>query len=293
MSTPAFYLIGHSHAIAVLDAVTDWREQRRTEQVGTSDPRYAELYQEWLRGTTPGEPFTTRVKSMPLADSISTTVWLLSPGNNQKSLVTMITMPDTSVTLRINSPFDLYLEKWQGHTPIISMLCGNEHSQHIIRTSIDYDFIEHDVPEIASFTQMIDGHFIDSQIDAWVKAVSLPLLAVRKSIENPICHILPPPPRAHPQLTRHLEGYKDLVERYGFAPDQLRLKWYRRYCRLLTQQLNSFGIDVLPAPGEAIQQDGLLLEGYAEGLTHGNVAYGHCVVCQILAWLQQISSHRL
>jgi len=64
MSAPAFYLIGHSHVIAVLDAVTDWREQRRAEQVCTSDPRYAELYQEWLGGTTPGEPFIAHVKSV-------------------------------------------------------------------------------------------------------------------------------------------------------------------------------------------------------------------------------------
>ena len=289
--SPSFFLIGASHAIALLDAATDWRTQRRAQQSGPVDTRYAEDYQEWLSGTTPDSPFTTTVNSVLPSRTGAATVWLRTAAS--KPLLTIRPMPDKSVTFLINSPFDLHLEKWRGQVPIVSMLGSNQHSRHVIRTQPDYDFLEMGVPEIAHDAQMVDSFFIDSQVMPWVNAVALPLLSVYRSVENPLCHVLSPPPRANPQATPHLEVFKELLERHGFAPDRLRLKWYRRYCRLLSQQLRQFGIEVLPPPVETVGSDGLLLEHFAEGLTHGNALYGACVARQVSNWLADAQPRRL
>jgi hypothetical protein len=80
----------------------------------------------------------------------------------------------------------------------------------------------------------------------------------------------------------------ELISHYGFAPDRLRLKWYRRYCRLLEARLATIGCKALAAPPEACDPDGLLREEYAEGLTHGNSAYGVMTARRVESWLREL-----
>ena len=100
-----------------------------------------------------------------------------------------------------------------------------------------------------------------------------------------MAHVLPPPPREHPERAIHFETLEEDLRTFGFTPVALRLKWYRRYCQLLSARLASLGCHVLSPPAAACSTDGLLQDDFAEGLTHGNRRYGRLVAEQIASWL--------
>ena len=49
-------LIGHSHAVSILDAIADWRPQVQMDN-GVEDSRYTRAFQGWFSVNTGGELF--------------------------------------------------------------------------------------------------------------------------------------------------------------------------------------------------------------------------------------------
>ena len=193
---------------------------------------------------------------------------------------------DGASTLYLNTEFAKVLGSWDGPTPIVSMLRGNEHASMMLNNLPAYDFVDPAVPELMKGVPIIDDVFIDQHIQNWIDAVFPSLLAIRQTARNPVIHVLPPPPRENPHLANYQEFLGKLVAQFGFVPDHLRLKWYRRYCHQLAIRLESIGCRVLPHPEEACTPDGLLKEEYAEGLTHGNGSYGALVAGKLLSTME-------
>ena len=264
----SFLLLTHSHGIALLDALTDWRKSWRANN---RDIRYGEAFQGWFDGSMPAKPFVADVFSSAPPQFKSVTAWILS-GSQNAPLIEIDYSPD--LTLKASSHLTEVLGEWNGKTPLVSMIHGNEHARTSLNQWPPYDFLDDDVAEFNAEAQVVDSLFIDSYVQPWINPVYLTLLAVRRLVSNPIIHVLPPPPRENPGNARHLETLADEIKAYGFLPDYLRLKWYRRYCRLLGNQLANIECKVLEPPVEACSQQGMLKEAYAEGLTHGNGRYG-------------------
>jgi hypothetical protein len=168
------------------------------------------------------------------------------------------------------------------------MINGNEHAATMLNQWPPYDFLEEEVAGMDPEATIIDETFIDERIDAWIAAVYFPLMVLRQLVTNPLAHVLPPPPRENPRNSSHVELMGELISRYGFAPDRLRLKWYRRYCRLLGARLATIDCQVLAAPFQACDSHGLLRDEYAEGLTHGNDLYGTMTAQRIESWLREM-----
>jgi hypothetical protein len=276
-TTPDFYLIAHSHGVSLLDGISDWRKRFRVG--GEHDPRYGDAFQGWFNGSMIGEPFPAVVvdKSLPLGNLEA---WLLSDGAGVGALA-RFDRSNGSGVLHINRKFSGVLQTWNGSSPIVSMLNGNEHALTMLNRMPSYDFLDPEIPAIETSVPIIDEIYIDQCIDSWTSVLFYSLVAIKRLAQNQLIHILPPPPRENPQLSQHFETLRDQVVAHGFLPDRLRLKWYRRYCRHLTALLAPINCKVLEPPPESCNSNGLLKEEYAEGLTHGNSKYGKLIAMQL------------
>lgn len=281
-----FHLIAHSHGVSLLDGITNWREKVRSP--GANDPRYGAAFQGWFDGSITGEPFETLVtnSSVPLSRFDA---WVISSGNEVGQLAVINDSSGSSV-LYVNEKLTSILQVWDDALPIVSMLNGNDYALMMLNRLPAYDFIDQDVQSLAVDVPIIDEIFIDHQVNTWISATYHALIAIRKSGSNQLIHVLPPPPRESPHLSKHFEIFPAEVLAKGFAPDSLRLKWYRRYCRKLTECLTTINCMVVTPPLSACNERGLLKEEFAEGLTHGNKNYGVLVGNQIASVLQRAAS---
>jgi len=280
---PDFFLLAHSHGVSLLDGMTDWRSALGKDV--DPDPRYGQAFQGWFQGAIPRFPFPVSViGGVPSLKQI--VVWIMSAGGGIGPLVGA---PKPSLTgppeFPVNPEYLKVLQSWRGVTPIVSMINGNEHGLTMLQQWPPFDFLEEGIPSVASGVPIIDDVFIDEHVEPWIAAVFFPLDLLRHANPNPVAHVLPPPPRENPQNSRHFEILREAISQYGFAPDQLRLKWYKRYCRRLSTRLAAIGCDVLSPSPQACNSEGMLLEDYAEGLTHGNSRYGMLTAHQIESWL--------
>jgi hypothetical protein len=279
---PDLYLLAHSHGIALLDALTDWRA--RLKSGGAADPRYGEAYQGWwTEGAFPRTPFEAAAAGGPLKRVVA---WVISAGARLGPLVIRVAGNAGKTTLEASREYDEVLRAWRGTTPVVSMLHGNEHARTALNLWPPYDFLEPAQPALEPGVPLVDEAFIDAQVDDWVAAVYFPLAMLKGLAPNPLAHVLPPPPRERPEAAKHFEKLQEDVARYGFAPERLRLKWYRRYCRRLAERLRAIGCAVLEPPAQACSERGLLKEEFAEGLSHGNRAYGALTAARIQDWLR-------
>jgi hypothetical protein len=284
-TAPDFYLLAHSHGVSLLDGMTDWREAHG--RGATHDPRYGDAFQGWFEGAVPRYPFDAAVvKGAPSLKKLVALV--ISAGTGIGPLVQPVTRPPAaSLEVRVNPELANVLQAWRGHVPIVSMINGNEHALTMLNRWPPYDFIDEDVAGIDRDAPIIDEVFVNEHIEPWIASVFVPLAVLRQIAGNPLLHVLPPPPRENPQNSRHLEVLQDAVAQFGFAPDRLRLKWYRRYCRRLSERLATVGCKVLVPPPEACSPQGMLKDEYAEGLTHGNDRYGTLTATRIESWLNE------
>lgn len=281
-TAPNFFLIAHSHGVSLLDGITDWRSVLRKDV--DPDPRYGQAFQGWFQGAIPRIPFKASLTGhAPSLGQIE--IWIMS---DSEGVLPLVGLPqpgaEGSPQIPVNPEYLKVLQSWRGATPIISMINGNEHALTMLKRWPPFDFLEGEIP-LESEVPVIDDVFIDEHVEPWLDSVFLPLELLKHVSPNPVAHVLPPPPRENPQNSTHLEVLREAISRYGYTPDRLRLKWYRRYCRLLSTRLAAIGCDVLSPSPEACNSEGLLREDYAEGLTHGNSRYGVLTARQIESWL--------
>jgi hypothetical protein len=284
-SAPELFLLAHSHGVSLLDALTDWRS--KLDSSAPPDARYGPSFRGWFHGAIPPYPFETQVVGGALSLK-RITAWLMSPAGGIGALVNPSASSTAASSIEADPQYVQIVSSWRGAVPIVSMINGNEHAATMLNEGPAYDFLEEEVAGIEPAAAVIDEAFIDERIDPWVAAVYFPLMVLRQLVANPLAHVLPPPPRENPRNSPYQELMGELIARHGFAPARLRLKWYRRYCRLLTARLAAIGCKVLPAPSQACSARGLLREDYAEGLTHGNNMYGMLTGQQIESWLRDL-----
>jgi len=278
---PEFHLLAHSHGVAFLDAATDWRS--RVKLAGAPDPRFGATFQGWFGGTLPARPMELALLRPGAARTI--VAWVMPPGGPVGHLVEMVPGPGGAPTPKVNPAYVEVLREWRGKGPVVSMIRGNEHALAMLGRFPLYDFADPEVPGVVAGVPVIDEGLVDRYVAPWTDMVFHPLELARRESAVPVLHVPPPPPRENAEGARHLEEMGEVVRQYGFVPESLRLKWYRRYCRQLRTRLSAIGCDLLEAPREALTDRGLLREDFSEGLTHGNRRYGELVAAQVDAWI--------
>lgn len=62
-----FALIGHSHSVALLDGITNWRQKISATGNPEADHRYGQSFQGWFTGTFPDDAFKVSVEDTALS----------------------------------------------------------------------------------------------------------------------------------------------------------------------------------------------------------------------------------
>jgi hypothetical protein len=281
---PDCYLLANSHGVALLDAVTDWRTG--VTAVPELKPQYGEAFQLWFSGKIPPKPIPVSIVD-PEVGLSRLVAWIVPlEGSANPWIAFAPTGAGPAGAMRPAPGFLSVLQTWRGTgVPVVSMIYGNEHAGAMVSKWPPYDFVDCDVAEVQPAVPIIDTAAIDTLVMRWIFLVVSVLSVVRQRTGAPMVHVLPPPPREHPERATHLETLGEDLRTCGFTRAALRLKWYRRYCRLLSARLALFNCDVLSPPAAACSADGLLQDDFAEGLTHGNRRYGRLVAEQIASWL--------
>jgi len=276
-----FSLLCTSHGIALLDAITDWRDQWQSQSVDL--PEHRANSQGWFNGAMPSEFAAKVIDPQVPFDRCSV---LLLPGHVQMQVGPLATIdrqdPQRPV-LQLHPLLTRTLGQWQNSELIISAIGGNEYLMQVFKTSPEYDFVHPGFPTTPGLP-VLPRDVVDALMEKWTRSVVTTLIALRRmTTAKRIVQVLPPPPLEDIASMPYTEGFGDVIRQYGFVRDQLRLKWYQVYCEKVIEQAQRLDCEVILPPRASMTDSGLLLQTYAEGLTHGNQAYGALLAKQIFS----------
>jgi hypothetical protein len=274
------YILGMSHAVAVLKAVDRDRgvDHQNYSQIGDDNWSLADGTPKWAEN-----PMPDKWKALPFRDLH---VFLIRPfmgmeanlaeRNNCRELVA------TSTYLKLLE----IMERKSTDSGLVSFINGNEHSvMNLVEVSDPYDFVlpgDKNLPLVRG-RQPIESKFVATELVRRMNPTIAMLYVLRQM--HPmlrIWHVMPPPPASsETKIKSQPEIFREIMEKRGITPLSVRLKTYWLYCSLLKEHLNRLNIVVIDPPSPALDSYGALKEEFQQGCTHGNEAYGALVASQL------------
>ena len=290
ISSQPIYIIGNSHLICFLDGISNWR---KSITVSAADTRqeYSEAFQGYTQ--LQHSPALQRLTTHPNYDFFQDSQVCLDTvvlGSN--NIVHKYTNEKGGRMIRPGDVLNKFINELPANAIVISFLFGNEHTAgSLIRTPVHQPHYDFYCPDTADLTpskyQPIDRQMVNRHIARWTHLVQLATQWIlQKAPHVQLYHVLPPPPLRHPQKVLHQEIFAQKIAEFGFLEAEIRLKWYRAYCRSMQKELGEKGVDTIKAPSEAFDYDGYLLPALAEGLTHANATYGRMLASNIQQEIQ-------
>ena len=270
-------LIGHSHAVCLLDALGDWRDQAGLS-TAVQDRRYSEAFRGWFDVDMGGKAFTLTVErtSFPSpAELVTCLLTAKSPGD-----LIIVRNVGNSKEVRGTPLLARCAQQFGNFDLVVSALHGNEAANVcLIDNHPPYDFAPLDdndaLPLAPPPSQPIDRSHIARWVDSFAQPAILSVTALQRALPSTrVVHILPPPPLEDPAQVTRREVLETLLAQHGFGRPALRLKWSLAYRARVQTALAAQGIQVMQAPRAALTTDGFLRQDLSEGLTHGNGSYG-------------------
>ena len=268
-------LIGHSHAVCLLDALGKWRDHVGLD-TAAQDRRYGEAFRGWFEVDTGGNAFTLQGGGTSFPAPTEVVICLLTG----KTLPDLVTAPEVGDVdkAQVTPLFARFVQQLENIDLLVSALHGYEAAiVSLIDNHPPYDFVPLDDarPLAPRPRQPIDRIHIARWVDKFAQPAIRTVIALQKALPSTrIVHVLPPPPLKDPAKVKRGEVLEDQIARYGFVRPSLRLKWSLAYCVRVKTALTAQGIQVLQAPCAALTAGGFLREDLSEGLTHGNARYG-------------------
>lgn len=270
-------LIGHSHAVCLLDALGNWRDQAGLS-TAAQDRRYSEAFRGWFDVDLGGNAFTLAVGPTSFRAPAELVTCLLTA----KTSGDLIQSRDVGNSKQVRGTPLLArcVQQFRNIDLVVSTLHGNEAANvSLIDNHPPYDFASFDdndaLPLAPPPSQPIDRSHIARWVDTFAQPVILSVTALQQSLPSTrVVHVLPPPPLEDPAKVGRREVLENLLARHGFVRPSLRLKWSLAYRARVQRALAAQGIQVMRAPRAAVTAGGFLREDLSEGLTHGNGRYG-------------------
>jgi hypothetical protein len=270
-------LIGHSHAVCLLDALGNWRDQAGLS-TAAQDQRYSEAFRGWFDVDMGGNAFTLAVGRTSFPAPAELVTCLLTA----KTSGDLITARDVGnlKQVRITPLLARCVQQFRNIDLVVSALHGNEAaSVSLIDNHPPYDFAPFDdndaLPLAPPPSQPIDRSHIARWVNTFAQPTILSVTALQQSLPSTrVVHVLPPPPLEDPAQVMRREVLETLLANHGFVRPSLRLKWSLAYRARVQTALEAQGIQVMQAPRSALTAGGFLREDLSEGLTHGNGHYG-------------------
>jgi hypothetical protein len=270
-------LIGHSHAVCLLDALGNWRDQAGLS-TAAQDQRYSEAFRGWFDVDLGGNAFTVAVGPTSFPAPAELVTCLLTA----KTSGDLITARHVGNLKQVQGTPLLArcVQQFRNIDLLVSTLHGNETANvSLIDNHPLYDFAPFDdkdaFPLASPPSQPIDRRHIARWVDNFAQPAILSVTALQQSLPSTrVVHVLPPPPLEDPARVARREVLESLLASHGFVRPALRLKWSMAYRARVQKALAAKGIQVMPAPRAALTAGGFLREDLSEGLTHGNGHYG-------------------
>jgi len=270
-------LIGHSHAVCLLDALGNWRDPAGLS-TAAQDRRYSEAFRGWFDVDLGGKAFTLAVGPARFP----------APAELVTCLLTAKTSGDLIIARDVGNLKQVLgtpllarcVQQFRDFDLVVSALHGNEAANVcLIDNHPPYDFVPFDdndaLPLAPPPSQPIDRSHIARWVDSFAQPAILSVTALQRALPSTrVVHVLPPPPLEDPAQVARREVLETLLAKHGFVRPSLRLKWSLAYRRRVQTALAAQGIQVMQAPRAALTAGGFLRQDLSEGLTHGNGRYG-------------------
>ena len=270
-------LIGHSHAVCLLDALGNWRDHAGLS-TAAQDRRYSEAFRGWFDVDLGGNPFTLAVGRTGFRAPAELVTCLLTA----KTSGDLITARDVGNVKQVQGTPLLArcVQQFRNIDLVVSTLHGNEAANvSLIDNHPPYDFAPFDdddaLPLAPPPSQPIDRIHIARWVDTFAQPAILSVTALQQSLPSSrVVHVLPPPPLEDPARVVRREVLENLIARHGFARYGRVGSYTTTYRARVGRALAAQGIQVMQAPRAALTAGGFLREDLSEGLTHGNGRYG-------------------
>lgn len=283
---PKVAILGHSHAVTLLDALGDWRKSIGADASGELDERYPASFQNWHSMELGTEVFRLNAEcESPAFDD--TLVSLLTPNiPGSQELAKFVNLEKGILgTTRL---MDSIIGQIADRDVIISCMFGSEYVIYGMLNSVPlYDFAPLDgTPDVYP----LDSRYVQILLNSFTMYTIIPaMFALQMRLPNiKHIHVLPPPPLEDPAASPHWEAMGDMIRRHGFARPALRLKWYRLYVDTLKTRLEPVGFTCVTPSDEVATEAGFLRPDYASGLSHGNERYGRVLARQLAEILNKV-----
>jgi hypothetical protein len=260
-------LIGHSHAIVFLDAISVWRSRAGLDSAFTKG--FGTSLQGWF-ADRPVAAFELEAK--PEYAQFAGTKTILFPPKAPLALVTS-RKTDSGAEIVLSELFQQCLRELSACDTIVSILYGSQvQEMSLYKSFSDYDFAPYDAPDVLP----IDYQYIAAHLRSMAGMVMLPLKAMRHAMPSArIVHVAPPPPLEDPSKAAHTESTgADSIPRDALARPTLRMKWHDAYVQTLRRLVWQDGVQIVEPPREAVSDRGFLREEYADSIAHANESYG-------------------
>ncbi len=271
-------LIGHSHAVCILDAMADWRQSLALNSAPVAE-NYSEAFRGWFTVNTGGRMFA--LNPYPEFEAFAgTQICVLNMATFSGMLAQVSRVVDGRVHFEMSKFLTSFIQQVAGADAIISVIYGHDHSRFgVVANMPEYDFEPFESPPAG---QPIDRMYIDRVLHEMCMTVAAPLACLRGAMPTAkIVHVMPPPPLFDPSNASVQELYAPLVKEHGLVRPSLRRKWHSAYVDRVKAQLAPFRVNFVEADHEIVCEDGFLKPEFAEGISHGNREYGRVMARRI------------
>lgn len=265
------YIVGMSHSVALLNAVA-------AGDSGVSQANFT------MQSATSFQPVPIKPGMLP-GDAMAA---LVLSGQGWQPLASMHAAVSANRYVQGHPAFTAALDALrpqQEDSCILSFVDGNSHSAlSALQHPTPYDFVlpGHEDWGMQPGFQPLPPELIRRQILPYQLNAIAALALMRIALPQArIIHVLPPPPSHAERFLMCPEAFGDRVSQFGITPTLVRRKYHALANRIMHEETQGFGIELLEPPRACYDTDGTLLTQYVEGATHGNAAYGELLAEQI------------
>jgi hypothetical protein len=168
----------------------------------------------------------------------------------------------------------------------ISCVGGNTHNAlSLLRFARPFDFVLSDQPELPldDSAEIVPEGAIAETIAMKARGSTNLLKCLALELDVRIVHVESPPPIGDDRYciaALDTMFRKEIGDR-GIAPPMLRYKMWRLHSRIFKDVCNESGLQFLPAPAGAMDENGFLVRECYGSATHANSRYGELVIQQL------------
>jgi hypothetical protein len=267
------YIIGMSHAINVLKAITQ-KEMSVTHE-NLSEVRSDEDF------------FAVEVAAIHNFDH-KVKAYIVSPKSGWGNVAEFSVNKNGNININAAQGYVNLIDKIEksNSTEVYSFFNGNEHSaMSMIQKYEPYDFYLpwRDDLEFLKGHQPVNFTIIRKQMQDALNPTIASLILMRTNLPNvKIYHVMPPPPVESAKIIKeNPEIFKSILESFGITPFTIRYKYYLLAADIIKNSLKPYDIKIIDSPKQAENSNGSLMEEYRFAATHANEKYGSLVVKQI------------